>query len=1126
MKNSPAKSSAKSLRVFGGVSTIALSVGMAPLALAQEAPAPTPTPVPVPSPMVPTAPENAADCVFDGTATPSTLICGPGTDADGFSQAEDGVDVTVEAGAQVQGEINLNDMVDATIDGDIVVTDGGSALDFGDNATVINNGFLTGNPALDGIISVDAEANVTNNNTGIITSTGNLAVAGINVGSDSTVVNDGLIALTGDGNIGVLGGSMIDSTGVSITNTANGQILVDGGELGLAFAIAADDETTVTNDGLLQVEGDTSAAIFVGDDSTVTNTGDILVSGEESVGIVGGENLTVDNSGFIIATGDDTRAIEAEDGLTLTNSGTIEATDRAINAGDDVTITNEMGGLINTTGDADTIQTGDNTTIINNGTISNEGFDTKIIDAGDGLTVTNNGTITSDWKGVEGVEDFTLTNNAGAQIISNMDEAIEADGPGLVVVNDGDIIAPMDDAVDGGADVTITNTGLIQGGENDGLELDSGTITNSGIIESLSSDPDGDFSDAGLTNRELDAGIDFDGVDDPDTLAGPETDTVTNLEGGIIRGDIGINASSGNFVEAGEGGEGASEPGSPANVRSQTVANFGEITANAINPVTERMDAVLLGAGADEFQQWTGAVVNGWVDLEAGDDTFILEGTSSSITGSVVGGEGNDTAILAGVLDSDNITGFETIQLGSTLGGTLNDLVISGDRIVTGDVVHVGEVTVGLGVDSLTTTGSITLEEGGVLTIETPLDEELAGQTVLVFDDGTGFTNNGATVNIIDDDLLLDYTVIIDSLSVQVDLVNPLNSANIADPNINIVNNAVNAALAGGTLTSGSFDILNSQADAEAYSDALKDTLPSLSDGVGREIFETGSLAGRMLDHHLDGDEPGAWGQIAVRGVNQDAISQSVDGYDSNQVVITVGSDLSLGEGILFGLMASYADIDVQDETATGAITNDQDIESLRLGGYLAINLFERGFLNTEISYLTGEVDTARSGEFGNITSSYDFDGVATRIVAGYDLLPDENITLTPSVGFNAALINFDDAQEAGGFDFLVEQGDARFIEARAGVELGAQMSDKVSGFVQGIVIHDLIDSERSLVLSSGELRTFAISQPVREQDRFELSAGLVIDVSDNFAIDLGYLGDFNDGYTGHSARANVRVAF
>ncbi|MEO0643004.1 MAG: hypothetical protein AAFY47_06240, partial [Pseudomonadota bacterium] len=169
MKNSPAKSSAKSLRVFGGVSTIALSVGMAPLALAQEAPAPTPTPVPVPSPMVPTAPENAADCVFDGTATPSTLICGPGTDADGFSQAEDGVDVTVEAGAQVQGEINLNDMVDATIDGDIVVTDGGSALDFGDNATVINNGFLTGNPALDGIISVDAEANVTNNNTGIIT---------------------------------------------------------------------------------------------------------------------------------------------------------------------------------------------------------------------------------------------------------------------------------------------------------------------------------------------------------------------------------------------------------------------------------------------------------------------------------------------------------------------------------------------------------------------------------------------------------------------------------------------------------------------------------------------------------------------------------------------------------------------------------------------------------------------------------------------------------------------------------------------------------------------------------------------------------------------------------------------
>ena len=536
------------------------------------------------------------------------------------------------------------------------------------------------------------------------------------------------------------------------------------------------------------------------------------------------------------------------------------------------------------------------------------------------------------------------------------------------------------------------------------------------------------------------------------------------------------------------------------------------------------MDAVLLGAGDDEFQQWSGATVNGWIDLEGGNDTFILEGASSSITGSVSGGDGTDLAILAGVLDSDNIVGFETIQLGSTLGGTLNDLDIDGNRSLTGDIVHVGEVNIDLGVDSLTTTGSITLEETGVLNIATPLDEELLGQTVLILQEGTTFTDNGATINILDDDLLLEYTPVVGSLSIEVSSVNPL--AGNSDPNLATFGGAVDTALNAGTLTTATFDTLNSLPDADAYADALNDALPSLSDGVAREIFETGSLAGEALDHHLKSEGSGIWGQAAVRGAEQDARSQTVDGYDSDQIVFTMGGDIAFGESIRIGVLASYADIENTDESINGAATGTSEVESIRVGGYFAANMLERGFFNAEFSYLTGSVDESRGGFFGTIASDYDFDGIAGRAVIGYDLLGDENISLTPSLGINAARISFDDAVETGGFGFTVSRDDAEFVEARLGAEFGAVISEGVSGFIQGTVVHDLIDDQGDFAVSSAELPTFSLGLPAREQDRFELSAGATIDVSKNFSIGLGYLGDFADGYNAHSGRANFRLSF
>ncbi|WP_416831148.1 MAG: autotransporter domain-containing protein [Erythrobacter sp.] len=985
------------------------------------------------------------------------------------------------------------------------------------NATIVNSGSIT--TSGDFASGVSGLANTNLSNSGTIATSGVLADA-VSVRGGSVVSNSGTISTSGDEAIAVFG----FGNNVSITNTAAGNITTDGlagfgivvldgatvvndgaiattGEFGIA--IDTQEAADVTNNGSITTAGDEGVGIGVRSDSTVTNTGSVTTAGTEAHGIVAlntativnsgsvdttgdtafgiraladaqitnsgdvstagaasralsvTSGATVNNSGTLSTSGDGSFALGATDGLTLVNSGSIETTgnSRAIDARDGATITNEAGGTIFAAGATGTIRAGANLALVNNGMITNIGVDAKVIDAGDGLGVTNNGQI------------------------------VTASGI----------------AIDGGNLATISNTGLIQGGQNDAIALNSGAITNSGTIESLSSNPNGPLVIGGTT-PELDAGINFEAGD-----GGNEDGAVTNLAGGIIRGDIGIAASSGNQANP------------AANDGSQQVVNFGTI-------IGRTGDAALLGNGDDEFQQWTGASVTGNIDLEAGDDTFILEGSASSVAGSIFGGLGNDTAIIAGTLDADNFFGFETFQIGSDLGGTLNDARIVGDRTVDGDVVVVGEVVLGLGVDSLTSTGAMTLENTAVITIETPLDVALIGQTVTVLQDGTGFTDNGAVINIIDDDLLVDYVPVIGSLAVQVNAVNPL--ANATDPNVAAFGLGLTGGLNAGTLSQANFDLVNNLPDFDAYQALALDALPNLNEGAGREIFESSSAASDALNRHLLSDESGVWAEFILRGADQDGFSASQGGYESSQTIFTVGGDFVFGEMGQIGVLASYADIENDDLGANGALRGQTDIESIKLGVYVATSFAERGFLNGEVAYLTGEIESTRAGALGTINSAQDFDGFAYSAVVGFDLLPDENVSLTPSVGINGATISFDDAVEAGGFGFTVARDDAEFFELRGAVEFGAQVSDKVDGFVRGTIIHDLSDDQRLVTLNSAQLTPFTTVLPLREQDRFELAAGASVDVTQNVSFELGYLGDFADGYDAHSAHVTARIAF
>ncbi|WP_390586235.1 autotransporter domain-containing protein [Erythrobacter sp. MTPC3] len=1011
----------------------------------------------------------------------------------------------------------------------VITTSGDNSIAIagGTDAQIVNDGTISASGELSSAVDTFGEdAAITNNGT-MSTSGDNADV--VSIGSGATLTNNGTIAATGADSVGV---ELFDdvtvinsATGVISSALSNGVALTSTDALFVNFGLVSSateaalttadgDDYSVFNYGTLTGDAGTAVELGDGNDSFfalnggnangVVDAGDggdtlyVLVTNENEAQFdlsdlgteyVDFERFAFGSQNFSPVNGDDTDGTgrlvlngSTDLFFTIFNSaflaGDVTGTvflDAVENPNDGTTP--ELNFIIADGGSID-VEGNDGIRVVDDGfTIANVGlirsnFDEAIEGEGfNDLTVQNSGTILADFNAetaIESNDNLTVENRGVIQSVNS--QAIVATGTGLSVLNTatGEILSDSVNAITGGDDVSVENEGLISGVESSAIIANYGSFTNSGTIT------------ATAPGAGVGAGIYLE--------ASAEDSTITNEAGGVIEGDFGI------FVDQ-------------ASTGGVTVANFGTITGN-------NGEAVVLGAGVDQFQQWTGATTNGNVRLGGGDDTFVLEGSMSSILGTVSGGGGDNTALLGGVLDGDNLTDFGTITLGE-----LFDLTVSGDRTLTGNVNAVGNTTLGLGVDTLTVDGDLTLDDGSTITVLTPLDEALLGQTVVVLSQTGDFIDDGATFDIIDDDLLLTYTRVGDA-SVAVTADNPLGTS--SDSNIVSISNAVSNALTAGTLSTANFAALNDLGDVDALQAALGSALPSLSESIGREIFESSSAASEALDRHLAGEGSALWGQVIVRGAEQDALSITSNGYESDQLIFTAGFDFAATDGVRIGALASYADIENDDETAL----KSSEVDSIKLGLYAAIELLDRGFLNTEVAYLTGDVETAAAGFSGPITSSFDFDGFSVRTTAGYDLLADENVSVTPSIGVNAARINFDDTVETGGFGFAVERGDAEYIELRGGIELGAQMSEGVDAFIKGTVIKDLVDTPRSFLLSSTELPDFFARLPLREQDRFELAAGASIDVSEMFSIGLAYQGDFNEDYSGHAARATLRFGF
>ncbi|WP_299842610.1 hypothetical protein [uncultured Roseovarius sp.] len=165
-------------------------------------------------------------------------------------------------------------------------------------------------------------------------------------------------------------------------------------------------------------------------------------------GVRGGQGLTLINEG-VIAAGDDGVEISGKGAATLTNNGSIRAGDRAVEMDDDDGVGGAGNMVVNNgqiiSDDGEAIEGGDYAIIFNNPGALIKGFD-DAIQLGESARILNFGTIQSvgrpdDPQDAIDLDSGSITNGAGAQIISDLDAAIDYDASAMpsYVENAGEI---------------------------------------------------------------------------------------------------------------------------------------------------------------------------------------------------------------------------------------------------------------------------------------------------------------------------------------------------------------------------------------------------------------------------------------------------------------------------------------------------------------------------------------------------------------------------------------------------------------------------------------------------------------------------------------------------------------
>ena len=896
---------------------------------------------------------------------------------------------TVYADSTAQG-FALNNLAGGVIDAGAGLEGAGFAVELssaGNAFDIVNQGDLLGRgdagaglaTAGDGIrlersrVGGALDGTTTGLFTGSITNSGNISSEGAN----GTVA--GFRAVNGVS----FQGTLTNEAGGVISGTQNGVYF------GNPTPAGGGDHTggVVNNAGV--ISSDSRAFNIDGTGLVVNNTGSILGTGNQRNGTVYADStaqgFTLNNlAGGIIDAGAGLEgagfAVElssAGNAFDIVNQGDLlgrgDAGAGLATAGDGIRLErSRVGGALDgtTTG----LFTG---SITNSGNISSEGA---------------NGTVAG-FRAVNGVSfQGTLTNEVGGVIsgtqngvyFGNPTPAGGGDHTGGVVNNAGTISS-------GSRALNIDGTGLVV--NNTGSILGTGDQRNGTVYADATAN---NFTVNNLAGGVIDAGAGNNG-------------SGVSLQLGANNGDARSFTLSNEGTIAGRGDALAS--GDAAGVRLFSNATGVTVSGNIDNSgdITSESAAAILIENVD----YTGTLTNSGnlTGVASFDASAALGGvnftqTGGSLNGDFVGSSFADTLTFASgssTLAGDVLGGVDvTVDPGATL-------AVSGIRALEGDLSSNGALAFNLGADSLAVAGDVTLGAGSAVNIATPTDISglTIGAPISVLSETGTFTDNGAAVTVLDDDFLLDYTVAIGSVTVTPTAVDL--AAVSGDANVSAFGASLTTALTAGQLDASVANALNASADAAAFESNALTLLPSINEGVTREIYETQALANNIVERRLQGEGTGLWGQFLYRNADRDADSVSVTGYDANAYGFAIGADRRIGENIVAGLAFNYANIDIDEDGLAGETA---DVDSFQVSGYAGLEQ-GRWFANGVAGYSFNNVDANRASVAGPITSAFDVDGFNIEGNVGYDLL-EGPVRLAPVFGARFASLSQDGYTQTG----------------------------------------------------------------------------------------------------------------
>lgn len=774
-----------------------------------------------------------------------------------------------------------------------------------------------------------------------------------------------------------------------------------------------------------------AAADFTIPSGTTSTTAQTLTDGQSGVVESGGTlqvtgtaitwssgSVVITNDGLIEAT---SRAINTSGSasnrsVTFTNTGTVDSADDAFRINVNVTsgtiIVKNSGTLHSDTGQAidfNSITAGTATIEIYNyagGIISSSGHDA--IRPGQNSTVYNYGTITN--EGADPLERSGIRgDNATNFTVYNYGEIIGAHH-GVDQNNDGTLGDPT------GSTVTVVNYGTITGLNGSGVGSDGyGTVTNYGTITGSYDEDAGEGDGDGVD-------IDFIGtINNYGTIQGTGADGVENHSEGIAMGGGTINNYAGAVIAGADRGiliddsNGGNAHGSVSIMNAGTIVGYG---GDAITVIGDKDDDLTnygtiignvdLGGGTNILDNKAGGL------LEVGTVLSIGAGNTVNNDGTISpGGTGTvETTALTGGL-AQSATGALAIDLDAAAG--------TSDRV---DVSEAADLD-----------GVVKLSVAGLA---------IAGGTTTVLTAGDGVTLDG--LELIASPALQAFLIYPDANTVQVSynlsfapnigltqnetaIGEHLNDAVDSDPTK--LTDITSALLA--VTTDGEYRSALDQLSPEIYGDSAVSTL------YGAHAFGNSLLSchKREAQFAAVSEDECLWAAFTGRTLDQNASAQGL-GYDEQTWGFSGGGQVAVAPGLMLGLAGG---IEQGNADATNGASADID----RAYAGLALKHVAGPWVVAGAVFGgTGSTDTSRPINFGGLVTTATGDQTVShlsgRLRVAYQM-GGNALYAKPMIDVEATHLWIGSVQEQGGSGALsIASSEETVFSASPAVEIGGEV--------------------------------------------------------------------------------------